>query len=257
MKRLLNPTMVTLVLIIFVVTLTSYKYSLEEYSYDQNMELKSLKNLKADFKINAGQLYITAHEQSLASFNSTYSKNSWKADVKIDEQAGKLIIHQPEEKNTNMNDEEKNIWKIKLPKNLETDLRLRMGAGEGTINLNGANFNQLKAEMGAGKININLANTSLANLEVKAGVGALSVDLSGKQDKDLHATIEGGIGEIKLVLPRNVGVRVKVNGLGSIDKNDLKKQNGYYVNEQYGKSKTTIDITERGGLGSLELAINE
>ena len=110
-------------------------------------------------------------------------------------------------------------------------------------------------DAGAGEFDLNLANTSLANLNVNAGVGALTIDLSGKQGANLKADINGGIGSIELVLPRNTGVRVKVNGLGSIEMNDLKKKNGYYINELYGKTSNNIEVSVKGGLGSIELRL--
>lgn len=256
MKSSLKIKVLPLLLLMLIIALASFRSSKDIYSYVQNWELKNVKNLEADIKINAGTLRLSTHSQSNASFSSSYTRNTWKADAKMDQQAGRLSIHQPEEKNMNMKDEDKNDWQIKIPKNLSTDLNLIIGAGEGILDLDGSKLNNMQVKMGAGKFDVNLANTSLSNLEVKAGVGALTVDLSGKQDKNLQATIEGGIGEIKILLPRQVGVRVKVNGLGSIDRNDLKKKDGYYVNDAYGKTANNIDIKVSGGLGSLEMTMS-
>lgn len=244
-----------IMLLIFAATLTSYKLAVEEYSHSETIALKNTKNLKADFKINAGTFHLTTHSESSASFKSTYTNSKWKPEVQVDAQSGKLKIHQAEEKNFNMEDEDKNDWSIKIPKMLNTDLLVRMGAGEGIMDLSGSKLNTMELRAGAGNFDLNLANTSLSILKVGAGVGAISVDLSGNQNKNLSATIDGGIGAIKLVLPKNVGVRVKVSGLGSIDKNDLMKKNGYYVNDQYGKSASQIDVEVSGGLGSLEMIL--
>jgi hypothetical protein len=52
-------------------------------------------------------------------------------------------------------------------------------------------------------------------------------------------------------------VRVKVNGLGGVDNGGLKKKGGYYVNEAYGKTPHSLDITVNGGLGNLQLALEK
>jgi hypothetical protein len=255
MKHLLNLQKNLFILIMLLAITMAFKSAREEYSYSQTVDTKNLKKIKAEIKFNAGLLQLTSHNQNMAEFNSIYTKINWKPDFKMDQESGRLSIHQPDEKNINMRDEDKNEWKIRIPKNLPTDLHLKMGAGEGTIDLNGSRLNILEVEAGAGKFDLNLANTSLSKLEVSTGVGALSIDLSGSKENDLTANIKGGIGEIKLVLPQKTGVRVKVNGLGSIERNDLKKQDGFYVNDLFGKTSKTVEVNIKGGLGSLEIVL--
>lgn len=238
-----------------VVLTMAFKSAGEEYSYSQSIELKNIKVINANIRFNAGTLNLSNHNQPVAELKSIYTKTNWRPVFNLDKQSGNLSIQQPVAKNINMKEEDKNDWKIKLPKNLETNLHLKMRAGEGTIDLNGSKLNKMEVEAGAGKFDLNLANTSLSNLEVSGGVGALTIDLSGSRENNLDANIKGGIGEIKLILPRQTGVRVKVFGLGSIDRNDLKKQDGYYVNEHYGKTSKNVEVNVKGGLGSLDLII--
>lgn len=239
--------------LVLAVAIASFKPVVEEFYYSQDVELKDVKRLKADIKMNAGQLNLSTHTQSRAALKATFTKTSWKPSVKMDPQNGHLSIHQPSEKDTNMKDDDKNEWQIKIPKDLSTDLKIQMGAGEGKVDLSGSSLGRVDVEFGAGDFALNLSNSSLSSLDVKAGVGALAIDLSGRQDKNLKAKIDGGVGSINLVLPRQVGVRVKVNGLGGLDRNDFKKQDGYYVNDNYGKTNNNIEVTINGGLGSVDL----
>ena len=156
-----------------------------------------------------------------------------------------------------MQDKERNDWTIKLPQTLPTNLKLRMGAGQGTVDLHGAKLNRLEMEAGAGDFKVNLANTSIANLNVSAGVGALTLNLTGSRTRDLKANINGGIGDLTLVLPRKVGVRVKVSGLGGVESASLRKQGGYYVNEAYGKTNQSLDITVSAGMGNIKMELEE
>lgn len=221
----------------------------------KSVDLKNAKSLNAEVRFNAGTIKLTAQNTAKADSRFTYTRTNWKPEVKFNEASGqgRLTILQPEEKNINMGDKDRNDWDIKLPAGITTDLKLRMGAGEGNIDLRNAKLRQLEMDAGAGEFNVNLAGTSVATLDVNAGVGELTIDLTGNRANDLTASVNGGIGEVKLILPRNVGVRVKINGIGSIEAGGLKKQDGYYVNDAYGKSAHSLNITVNGGLGSLQL----
>jgi hypothetical protein len=225
----------------------------------QSVDLKGAKSLNAEVQFNAGTLKLTAHSGPKVDSRFTYTRDAWKPEVKFTEQSGqgRLSIRQPKEKNTNMDDDDQNDWEIKLPQGVPTDLKLRMGAGEGTVDLRNARVRSLDMDAGAGKFSVNLANTSVSSLEVNAGVGELSIDLGGSRTAGLQASINGGVGDVKLVLPRKTGVRVKVSGLGGVDTEGLKKQGDYYVNDAYGKTTHSVSITVNGGLGNLELALEK
>jgi len=245
----------TRVCLLLAVILFSGQFAFSQQSFKQTIDLKNIKTLQAELQINAGTFKLTTQEQPKVDAGFTYSRPGWKPLVKFTEATGVLSIKQPEEKNTNMQDKDQNDWNLKLPRTLPTNLKFRMGAGEGTIDLSQAKLNRLEVEAGAGEFKFNLANTSVADLKVSAGVGALILNLTGNRTRNLHAEISGGIGDLTLVLPRNVGVRVKVSGLGGVESASLRKQNGYYVNDAYGKSAQSLDITVSAGLGSIKMEL--
>lgn len=230
-----------------------------QHTASQRLDLKAVKSLEADLQINAGTLKLTVQNAPQADARFTYTRESWKPRVQYTGEAGRgrLSIKQPEEKNTNMQDKDRNDWDVQLPQGVATNLKLRMGAGESNVDLRGANINQVVMEAGAGEFNLNLANTSVSNLTVNAGVGEINLDLSGNRSTNLKAGINGGIGSLNVVLPRRTGVRVKVNGLGGLDTNELKKQGSYYVNEAYGKTSQALELTINGGLGNVTLTLEK
>jgi hypothetical protein len=223
----------------------------------QSADLKGLKSLAATIRISAGTLKLTAQDTPATESRFTYSREAWKPRVTFSREGsqGRLAIEQPEAKNMNMSDGERNDWEIKLSRDVPTDLELRMGAGEGTVDLRGAKVRRLEMKAGAGAFKVNLANTSVGHLEVDAGVGELTLNLTGDRTTNLQATINGGIGDLNLVLPRKTGVRVKVSGLGGLNSAGFKKQGDYYVNEAYGKTTYSLDLSVSGGLGDLELTL--
>lgn len=217
------------------------------------VDLQKASSLKTEIRMNAGVLRLRTHSLPKANMQFTYSKEAWEPEVKLENNFFSII--QPDEKNFNMNDNERNEWDIKLPQSLRGDLKMTLGAGEALVNLEDAELNRLELTAGAGDFSLNLAGAVLYELEVSAGVGELSLDLSGKRTNNLKATINGGIGEVDLILPARTGVRVKVNGLGGVDSPGLKKQDGYYVNEWYGKTTYSLEITINGGIGSVDMAL--
>jgi hypothetical protein len=255
MKTLCKLPIAIFSLLIIAILLTSFTALKEKYNYSESLELNTLKKLDAEIKFNAGQLNLAGHIKSVMDFKSSYTKSQWKANIKLNKQSGKLSILQPEEENNNMKDEDENIWNIKLPTNVPTNLKLTIGAGEGIVDLKNANLGKMELEAGAGKFDVNLASSTLSELKVNAGVGALTLDLSGTRKNDLNAEINGGIGEIKLTLPKQAGVRINVNGLGDFKREGFKKQGGYYINDAYGKAAKKVNIEVNGGLGSIDLIL--
>ena len=86
----------------------------------------------------------------------------------------------------------------------------------------------------------------------------VELDLVGQWDHDLDASIKGGVGEITVHLPSNVGVRVDASkGIGSIKAHGFMKEGGDYVNEAYGKSGVTLSIDINAGIGEIRLKTEE
>ena len=258
MKNSIQPTLLCFICSALLI-LVSHQRVQAQRTTSQSLDLKNVKTLQADIQINAGTLKVTAHNTAKADARFTYTKDTWKPQVKYNGEPGqgKLSIIQPKEENANMKDKDRNDWDITLPQEVATNLKLRMGAGETNVDLRGAKLNRVVMDAGAGEFNVNLANTSVSELDVNAGVGEINLDLSGQRTTSLKASINGGIGSLNLVLPSKTGVRVKVNGLGGLDNNGFKKQGGYYVNDAYGKTPHALDITINGGLGNVELALEK
>jgi hypothetical protein len=230
-----------------------------QHTSSQSADLRGLKSLAVTVRFNAGTLKLTAQDAPATESRFTYTREAWKPRVTFSREGGqgRLAIEQPEEKNVNMGDKDRNEWEIKMARGVPTDLTLRMGAGEGTLDLRGAKVQRLEMDAGAGAFKVNLANTSVADLKVNAGVGELTLDLTGNRTANLQADINGGIGDLNLVLPRKTGVRVKVSGLGGLNSTGFKKQGDYYVNDAYGKSSHSLNLSVSGGLGDLELTLKD
>lgn len=158
--------------------------------------------------------------------------------------------------------------------NSEPTFDYSVNSGHGQLNVNdndrGAHFGgrddrwnlrfngdvplDLTLQMGAGQSNLQLADVNVTHLEVHMGAGEMILDLTGSRKHDLSADIHGGVGQARIRLPRDVGVRARAKGgIGTVNASGLTKQGDEYVNAAYGKSPTTIDLNVEGGIGEIDL----
>ena len=86
------------------------------------------------------------------------------------------------------------------------------------------------------------------------GVGELRLDLRGTPQNDYTVNLRGGVGEVTVYLPRDVGIVASAQGgIGGVNARGLEKRDGEYVNEAYGHAKTTVRLDIRGGIGAINL----
>jgi hypothetical protein len=247
-------TALPLLLITLTIAISSFIGLTEILSYSQNIELKGTRHLKTDIKFHGGTINISTHKESFAEFKSEYSKPNWKAEVKWDAQNNLLNIHQPEEKNSNVDEKGKNDWRIKLPDNLESNPNINIGGGLGEFDLSNSMVGSIELHAGGGSFNLILANSSVSSINANVGGGSLTVDLTGKHDKDIKGKIILGAGLLQITLPSLSGIRIKVSGARG-NKGGLKEQNGYYVNELYGKASHNIDLEVTNGPGVTDIQL--
>lgn len=124
-------------------------------------------------------------------------------------------------------------WDLKLTPNVPLDLSIDTGVGEQTLDLGQLTLKQLEINMGVGQ----------TKLELPSGTYSVSID--------------GGVGELEVTLPRGVEVRmVTDSGLTSMhvpsefDKGD----HGEYTTANYTTtSGPKIDITLNAGIGKVTI----
>jgi len=201
-----------------------------------SVPLGAAKSVGVHLKIDAGELKLSGGSPQLLDGTIQYNVPDWKPDVSYSVQDGRgaLMVMQPEASRTTMGGV-KYTWNLHLNNAVPLDVTVEMGAGNSTLNFSGM---------------------TLRNLDVRMGVGNSTVDLTGDWKQNVTASIQGGVGEAHMRLPRDVGVRVTVNGgLGSVSAPDFKKDGDAYVNDAYGKSSVTVDVHVTGGIGQVDLEL--
>ena len=201
------------------------------------VDLKNAESVRAQLKMGAGELHITGGADQLMEGDFSYNVSEWKPKVSYDVSGGEgeLVVKQGSANSGSLGAKARNEWDISLNEEVPTDLVVQMGAGESELDLD---------------------SLTLKGVDLKMGAGKSTVDLTGDYAKSFDATIEGGVGEATVLVPSEVGVRVKAEGgLGKINAEGFQREGEAYVNDAYGDSDVTLDVDVRGGVGQINLKV--
>ena len=205
----------------------------------KDMELDGLKSVAVDLSIGAGELNINSGTEKLMEGEFIYNVEEWKPVIEYSktDNAGTLKIEQGSATNNISSVNLRYEWNLNLNKTIPTDMKVLLGAGKGVLQLNGMNINSVAVKMGAGELDMNL---------------------SGDWEKNVTVDIIGGIGSATIILPRKVGVLVKVErGIGEINADGFTLKGDEYVNEAYRESDITIKVNIVAGIGETNLELRE
>ncbi|MHB8842757.1 MAG: LiaF domain-containing protein, partial [Candidatus Aquicultor sp.] len=127
-------------------------------------------------------------------------------------------------------------WRVLFSKDIAWDLDIRTGAATG---------------------NLDLRDLRVGDLNLRGGVGDVSVRFGDKANSTT-ADINAGVSDIKLMVPKNVGVRLKMNsGISSTDfKNiDLRRPRGAsaYETPDFSHAAKKIMLYVNIGVSSLKV----
>lgn len=151
----------------------------------------------------------------------------------------------------------RNTWDISLDESVPMDARMSLGAGDVTLDLGELCLENLTIDAGAGSIEVDLSGSRcLEDFSLDAGAGEISVDFSGNRwERDLDAQVTTGAGELNLVVPADVPVRLRIEG--GIGENDVRGMTSdgehEWVNDAYKDrvSGPTLTLDIRRGAGQV------
>jgi len=239
-------------------------YNINNYNkFFKSVPLNKTSDICIDINMNSGKLNITNGSKNLFDANIIYKEENQKPIIEYTEtnNRGSLTISHSQLKENNYhfnnNNQYRNLWDLKLDNHVLIDFDIKFGAGNASLELSDLLINNLNIRLGAGKIKVNLnANKALKNIDLEMGVSDAEIDMRNI-DHDITGKITGGIGKIKLILPKNTGVKINLSkGIGKLQSKGLTKQNySYYTNDAYGNTQNNIELDINAGIGKIELAI--
>jgi hypothetical protein len=199
----------------------------------QTVELKGAKSVQAQIEMGAGELIVRGGAAQLMDADFRYRARDGKPEVQygVNGSRGTLDVRQPSHHSIGGND--KNRWEVRLNEDVPLDITVKMGAGEGRLDL---------------------GNTALHSLDVEIGAGEMKVDLTGHPRGDIDVRIHGGVGEATVRLPRRARLDVEAHGgIGEISARGMTKRGDRWVNEPTGAADATIHVSVNGGIGQINL----
>jgi hypothetical protein len=209
----------------------------EMKSESHSVDLGEATSARVQIEMDIGVLKIDGSDGKLMEGTFDYNVSDWQPQVSytVDGAQGSLVINQPKKRANLAVQNGENHWDLRLSKGVPMDLEISTGAAVSEVNFN---------------------SIDLASLSIKTGAGKGTFDLAGSWDHDLNVTISGGVGEVTLILPREMGVRVNVDsGIGQVKAGTLSKEGDTYTNEAYGTSAHTLYVNVASTLGDVGLKL--
>jgi len=230
----------------------------DHHIFDKNIEIGNAENVKTKIAFKAGELNVNSIQtEDIMKASFVYFREKWKPEINyvVEDGTGYLdIISQGSSWNTNFDENDKIEWDIRLNKDIQSDLFIKVLAGKVEINLEDCNIRRFEFDMGAGEAKLNLRNTSVRFLTFDGGAGEVKIDLSGHWQNDLDADINGGVGEITLVLPSDIGIEMDVTGiLGERNIPGFSKDGSEYTNRLNGRTENNLFLDISGGIGAVNV----
>jgi hypothetical protein len=201
----------------------------------QSVELESATSANIQIDFPAGELNVQSGAGNLMDASFRYNVDDWQPQVQYSENGtqGELRVSQPGSGQVPVGGEVINEWEIQLNEHLPMDLLISTGAGASQLDL---------------------GELDMTSLTVKTGAGTTTVNLDGNWQHDVNVSIEGGVGELKVNLPAEMGVQVEMDtALVTVTVNGLTPAENGYVNEAFGAAPYTLTLSLQAGVGSVTL----
>jgi len=258
----------------------------------EKVDLKGVKSLAVKVDIDVGELRIGKGAEAntfVGNVNYTANKFEGAIDYKIRDETGRLRVKLDKKGWFDWKDD----WKgdlearvdLEFPEDILLDLDVDLKAGEEKLHLGGLNLEYLSLRLWAGELELSfdepneradlsvnsrmyvdvnvgeirlkhLGNAPFEKLIVDGGIGELTADFSGEINRKRWVKLDMEIGEIRVVLPRDVGVKLKVSRfpLSSLSVSGLHKESSrYYYSDNYGETDGELNIEISMGIGSVEV----
>jgi hypothetical protein len=205
------------------------------YAHD-TFELNGATEAAIELSMGAGEMTVRSGDSSaLAETDFNYGNAQMKPETSYDVSGsiGTLKISQPD---IHFGGENQNSWRVQLAKGVPYEIHVQMGAGSSRLDL---------------------ADLDVRLLTMRLGAGESTVDLTGPRTHNVTGEIQAGVGQVTIILPTDVGVKVtgRKEGIGTFSADGFKVQGDSYVNDAYGKTPTSIELNVARGVGEVKLEL--
>lgn len=242
--------------------------------------------LSVDVEIDGGEfIVVQSHDSRKCKITMSYPQEKCTVDVRYNKKRGQIDISiDNDEWDFNDKDEKTPQVIVELPYGPEislsayikagetkldlgdlriVDFELRNWAGEASINFSEPNRTTMRTfdvNVKVGQVELlNLGNALFEDADINSGIGELRVDFRGENLERSTAHIDLDIGETTIILPEDVGVKLKVTKFLFLSEvrypHWFDKRGQYYYSENYEDSKKNLAINISSGLGELSIKV--
>ena len=228
------PVAVFIILIVFGFAIWHGRNSRPVLRDTRDVSLQGAQSVTANIDIPTGSLDVAGGASQLLNANFDYHADDGQPRIEYSVSGGHGDLSITQENKLHMHLAiARNDWQLRFADNVPIDMNVQIGAGSSNLRLQGL---------------------GVKNLDLQAGVGQVNLDLTGPRKTDLHVDVHGGVGSAVIRLPKDVGVRVHASGgIGSVSPHGLTRDGDDYINDVFGKTPATIELTIEGGIGSVSL----
>ncbi len=162
---------------------------------------------------------------------------------------------------------------------MATDLRLGVGAAAAHLDLGDLSLTSVEILTGASQTEVSfsepnrvrmssltfkvgaadfeaegLGNARFDRLEFTGAIGNVTLDFSGAWEQDATAEIKMGVGELKLRVPRDIGVRIERSSLLiKLDAAGFDRVDGAYVTPNWDSADVQLEIELGAAFGTVKI----
>ena len=169
----------------------------ETHTVSKSVPLGQQKSVDVEIKMGAGELRVADGSSELMNADFTYNVDAWKPEVRYDAAGdrGTLTIQQPSGGH-GYRGKIRYDWDVRLNKHVPMEMNVNMGAGKANFKIAGLNLTQLNLKVGAGEADIDLDGAWQHDVaaSIRGGVGKVTLHLP--TEVGVRATVHGGLGEI-------------------------------------------------------------
>jgi hypothetical protein len=237
----------------------------ESRTISESVAAGSASQVRGDIEMAIGELDLSGGADDLLEAEFTFNVDDLEPQVEysVSEDSGRLSVRHLDQDlidglPVGDYDDVSSKWRLRLADDIPLDLRMRLGAAIGDIDLRGMQLTELDVDVGAGEAELWLGGNPLRTAEVDLGAGKLTLDLSGDWNADLSVDIRTGVGQLIVYLPAEVGVIVDADiGIGALETSGLQRDGSDYVNDAYADAEVVLRIDIQGGVGDVTLEVKD
>lgn len=168
---------------------------------------------------------------------------------------------------------------VALTPEVPLTLRVQVGAAESDVEFGGLQLRRLAYKTGASESHVRfsrpnpvecdaltfeagaaeftatgLGNSNCRRMGFHGGVGDVTLDFSGEWRTSADVTVKIGIGELKLMLPRDLGVAINLSRfLTSFDRSGFTKRGGVYYSGNYASAQYRLNLNIDAAFGGIDV----